>query len=534
MTVINSSSEPRKGVGSQRPRWSAMWRNQTWIPSRVRRRCLYASPAGPDSTTTVAPYLRARRWPKSRACRRRSTVLAWESSAWYLGIGGRGGGLPMILEVAGAPGPAKRVGLALVPVADESLDLVLLMVGRAEVPVADDPAVQDREPDLDLVHPRGVLGCVDEVKAAAVAGVESHPAVVPAVVVDVEIVPDHVDLLRRISPCQRFHEVDQRGSRPARQHLSEHLARGDVEGRQQHVGAVPFVLVLVSNGAVVARDVGRMPPLESLHGLLVDADDDRVPGWVEIEVADSLRLWQELRIFAVQPLRYVVGTDLLEAEDPADLAGAEAAPRLGRKHVGQRGVGPHVPEAHDLVIRPLAGQPDQLTTDRQRHRRRPATSRRIAQCLQRGVALEPSLPFPHRARRPADRTRDLLAPLAFMRQQSNSRPLDDQMDVAPPPHELLELAQQVALDVESTWAWSAWHALSIHAALRLFPKPGTNFGLVVLVKRDVGDGEGGRTGAATVGAQRRAQLPLHGDDGARIDRADGTAARERRERHAHG
>jgi hypothetical protein len=68
-----------------------------------------------------------------------------------------------------------------------------------------------------------------------------------------------------------------------------------------------------------------------------------------------------------------------------------------------------------------------------------------------------------------------------MRQQHDPGALDDQMYVAPPPHELLELAQQVALDVKSTWAWSAWHPLSIPPALRLFPKPGSNFGLVVLV-----------------------------------------------------
>src|SRR5436190_972071 len=173
-----------------------MWRNQMWTPFRVRRRCLYASSSGPDSTMTVAPYLRARRWTKSRACRRRSAVLAWESSAWYLGIaGGRGGGPPTILDVVGAPRPAKRVGLALVPVADEALDLVLLLVGRSEVTVANDPPVQDREPDLDLIHPRGVLRCVEDVVAPDVACVESRPSVVLAVVVDVEIVPDHVDLL---------------------------------------------------------------------------------------------------------------------------------------------------------------------------------------------------------------------------------------------------------------------------------------------------------------------------------------------------
>jgi len=70
-----------------------------------------------------------------------------------------------------------------------------------------------------------------------------------------------------------------------------------------------------------------------------------------------------------------------------------------------------------------------------------------------------------------------------MRQQDDSGALDDKMNVAPPPHECLELAQQVALDVESTWAWSAWHTLSIDAALCLFPKPGSNFRLFVLVSR---------------------------------------------------
>jgi hypothetical protein len=54
------------------------------------------------------------------------------------------------------------------------------------------------------------------------------------------------------------------------------------------------------------------------------------------------------------------------------------------------------------------------------------------------------------------------------------------VDIAPSPDELLELAQQAALDMETTWAWSAWHAISIDLALRLFPKPGSNFGSVVL------------------------------------------------------
>lgn len=252
--------------------------------------------------------------------------------------------------------------------------------------------------------------------------------------------------------------------------MPEHLAGSDIEGGQQHLGAVSLVLVLVTDGAVVARDVRRVPPLEGLHGLLVDADHDLACGWVQIEVADGLRLRQEVWIFRVQPLRHVVRTDLLEAKDPADLAGAEAIPGLGGQYVREPGVGPDVPEPHDLVIRPFAGQPHQLTPNRQRHRRRPTAARGIVQRFQRRHGLEPSLPLSHRARRPPHDAGDLLGPVAGIRQHHDPGALDDQVDVAPAPHELLELAQQVALNVESTWLWSSWHAISIYLMRRLFPK----------------------------------------------------------------
>ena len=32
-------------------------------------------------------------------------------------------------------------------------------------------------------------------------------------------------------------------------------------------------------------------------------------------------------------------------------------------------------------------------------------------------------------------------------------------DSAPPPHELFELTQQAALNMETTWAWPAWHSV---------------------------------------------------------------------------
>lgn len=78
-------------------------------------------------------------------------------------------------------------------------------------------------------------------------------------------------------------------------------------------------------------------------------------------------------------------------------------------------------------------------------------------------------------------SQDIAAP--FTRLQHNPSALDHQVDIALPAHELLKLAQQAALNLETTWAWSAWHAMSIDLTLRLFPTPGSNFGSAVLVHR---------------------------------------------------
>ena len=77
-----------------------------------------------------------------------------------------------------------------------------------------------------------------------------------------------------------------------------------------------------------------------------------------------------------------------------------------------------------------------------------------------------------------------------MTMQHDPGALDDQMDVAPSPNELFELPKQIAMKVKTTGAGSAWHTLSIDLALRLFPKPGSNFGPSVLGMSACGGGRG--------------------------------------------
>src|SRR5580693_3630655 len=65
--------------------------------------------------------------------------------------------------------PAERLRHRCIEVGDEALDPLLEVLLRGEVTAAEEFADQDREPDLDLVEPGGVLG--REMESDAVSGV---------------------------------------------------------------------------------------------------------------------------------------------------------------------------------------------------------------------------------------------------------------------------------------------------------------------------------------------------------------------------
>src|SRR5690606_38667041 len=181
--------------------------------------------------------------------------------------------------------PAKRMPLPAVPVLDETLNALGLRGRRGEVAVLEHAAVKDRKPDLDLVHPRRVLRRVHEAKSTTMPRVELLPAVVLPVVVDVEVVPPVVDLLARIPAGERVHERAERVGTAMWHHPAEHPPRLHIEGSQKALGSVALVLVLVPDGAVAPVRVRRVPALQHLHRLLVDADNYRVLWGVEVQPA---------------------------------------------------------------------------------------------------------------------------------------------------------------------------------------------------------------------------------------------------------
>jgi hypothetical protein len=63
----------------------------------------------------------------------------------------------MVVE-ATAESPAEGVGLGPVPTADEGLDAGHHGLGRLEVAVLEDPALEDAEPDLNLVDHEACKG----------------------------------------------------------------------------------------------------------------------------------------------------------------------------------------------------------------------------------------------------------------------------------------------------------------------------------------------------------------------------------------
>jgi hypothetical protein len=70
-------------------------------------------------------------------------------------------------EAAGE-GPAKGAGLDAVPVPDEAEHLMREGGHALEAAVAQDAALKNAEPDLDLIDPGGMQRRVDEAKAATV------------------------------------------------------------------------------------------------------------------------------------------------------------------------------------------------------------------------------------------------------------------------------------------------------------------------------------------------------------------------------
>src|SRR5579863_7613978 len=80
-------------------------------------------------------------------------------------------------------GPAKGARLDTVPIADKAEDVLSERCHALEAAIAQDTALKDAEPDLDLIDPGGMQRRVDKAEAMSMVLVEPRPASVASVVV---------------------------------------------------------------------------------------------------------------------------------------------------------------------------------------------------------------------------------------------------------------------------------------------------------------------------------------------------------------
>src|SRR6516225_4374321 len=130
-------------------------------------------------------------------------------------------------------GPAEGTRLGTIPMPDEAHDVVRERGNALEAAIAQNTALKDAEPDLDLIDPRGMQRRVDEAKAMSVFLVEPRPAGVASVVVQVEVVPDDVDAAALVALRELVHEGQQCTCVAMPNDATENLTRADVEGGEQ-------------------------------------------------------------------------------------------------------------------------------------------------------------------------------------------------------------------------------------------------------------------------------------------------------------
>ena len=247
-----------------------------------------------------------------------------------------------------------------VPMLDEAEHLFHDVVDVAEAAVLQNTALQDGEPDFDLVRPRRMLRRVDECEAAAVALVELRPSLVFAVAVNVEVVPNDGDR-PGVSLGDHFHEVDEVTAGARRVAVGKYLTRGDVERSHHDAGAMARVDEFMSAFSPRGGRLQSPRPAMCKESFLVDTQHRSPRMRIGVQVANDIELVAKLWVLTVQPHANSMWTDFFLSKDATNFTDAESDVRLLLKLSLQRGVAPHIAERPSVVVvRALASQADEL------------------------------------------------------------------------------------------------------------------------------------------------------------------------------
>ena len=147
-------------------------------------------------------------------------------------------------------GPDEGFGILIVGL-DEGIEMLAKLSDGVEGRTVQRLALQDREPDLHLVKPRGSRWREVELHVR----VTLEPAVIPGLV-GIEVVENDVDIRVRVSSNDAVHKVEKFDTSAAIFVSGHHLPSGHFEGGKQGRGAIALVVMATA---------GQRPPAGKLE-----------------------------------------------------------------------------------------------------------------------------------------------------------------------------------------------------------------------------------------------------------------------------
>jgi hypothetical protein len=156
-----------------------------------------------------------------------------------------------------------------------------------------------------------------EVETPAMSAVEFPPAPWFSVVMDVEVVPNDVNLLSWVTPRHCLHELLDVGSLAAFSNFGEDLAILGIQSGEKSSRPMSNVFVIEASGAPWRGKTEGLFSSQGLHStLLIDAENHGIARWIQVQTTDFRHLSLEQRVGAMKPHAYAVWPNFSIIQNP--------------------------------------------------------------------------------------------------------------------------------------------------------------------------------------------------------------------------
>lgn len=315
-------------------------------------------------------------------------------------------------------------------------------------------SLQDREPDLNLVEPRSVLG--GEVKLEPIA-MPSIPVAGLLADVDVEVVQHQMNSaagVRVRNPIQEGQEVGLLARLVA---PTQDMPSAHVEARQQTGRSMPDVLGLESSSFAGRWGNDRRLSLQSLNACLLVNRKNGLPSPGEngVHLDDVSHPLEEAFIFAVHPHLEPKRLQVRLVENAPDRCGADRRHLLGVEQGALKRAQAPLRPLDAVVRRQVARQGNDLVAFLRSDSRRSARPGLLDESLQAALN-EPAPPEQNSVPAAPDQSLDLRVRLPGIGEEENASTLNEAVfsgAAATLAHQLAPLGAREANPVFRLWSW---------------------------------------------------------------------------------